>query len=78
MTKTRERRNEEKRYQFTSTLYTSSFTTILQKNYGCKEGDHPVSEDFYQREVSLPIYPDLMKEDQERVISEIKELLNLK
>ena len=51
---------------------------FYKKNYGCKEGDHPVSEDFYQREVSLPIYPDLMKEDQERVILEIKELLNLK
>jgi perosamine synthetase len=34
-----------------------------QKNYGFKEGDFPVSETFYNNEVSLPIYPDLADDD---------------
>ena len=41
---------------------------FYQKNYGFKPGDYPVAEDFYAREVSLPIYPDLSNDDQEKVI----------
>jgi len=34
-----------------------------QKNYGFSIGDYPVSESFYNNEVSLPIYPDLSKDE---------------
>lgn len=45
---------------------------FYQKYYGFKVGDFPNSEKFYEREVSLPIYPDLKKNDQEKVIDLIK------
>ena len=32
---------------------------FYQRNYGFKSGDFPVSEKFYNQELSLPIYPDL-------------------
>jgi len=44
---------------------------FYQKNYGFKAGDFPVSESFYRNEVSLPIYPDLSKDDAALVIKEI-------
>ena len=36
---------------------------FYQKNYGFKPGDFPLSESFYNQEVSLPIYPDLSTND---------------
>ena len=47
------------------------------KNFGFKYGDYPVSEDFYAREVSIPIYPDLTEQDQVKVIDSIKSILGL-
>jgi len=45
---------------------------FYQKNYGFKGGDYFVSEDFYQKEISLPIYPGLTEENLSQVISSIK------
>ena len=42
------------------------------------EGNHPIAEDFYLKEVSLPIYPDLLKIDQKKVILAIKDILKIK
>ena len=44
---------------------------FYQKNYGFNTGDYPVSEDFYTKEVSLPIYPDLSNDDQEMAIDSL-------
>lgn len=41
---------------------------FYRKNFGFKSGDFPISELFYQNEVSLPIYPDLSEKDQGLVI----------
>jgi UDP-4-amino-4,6-dideoxy-N-acetyl-beta-L-altrosamine transaminase len=49
---------------------------FYQKNYGFKPGDYPVAEDFYAREVSLPIYPDLSNDDQEKVIKNLIHFIN--
>lgn len=49
---------------------------FYQKNYGFKQGDFPVSENFYHREISLPIYPDLSKDDQGRTIERLLELIS--
>jgi UDP-4-amino-4,6-dideoxy-N-acetyl-beta-L-altrosamine transaminase len=46
-----------------------------RKNYGFKNGDFPVSEQFYSREVSIPIYPLLKIEEAKYVVAEIKEYL---
>ena len=47
-----------------------------KRNYGFKSGDYPVAEDFYAREVSLPIYPDLSNDDQEKVIKNLIHFIN--
>ena len=44
---------------------------FYRKKYGFEKGDFVVSEKFYEKEVSLPVFPDLFKEDQERVIENI-------
>ena len=49
---------------------------FYQKNFGFKQGNFPVSENFYTQEVSLPIFPDLSKHDQVRVIENIVKYLN--
>ena len=49
---------------------------FYRKKYGFQKGDFPISEKFYKQEVSLPIYPDLSSEDQERVIENIVEYVD--
>lgn len=46
-----------------------------QKIYGYKRGDFPVAEYLFDREVSLPLWPGMKKEDVEYVVDAIKELL---
>ena len=43
-------------------------------NYGFKEGDYPISESFYNNEVSIPIYPSLNEQDLEYIINKINEI----
>jgi perosamine synthetase len=43
-----------------------------QNRYGFKNGDFPVAEEFYRREVSIPMYPGLTSNDIEYVSSSIK------
>jgi len=47
----------------------------IQNNYGFKPGDYPVAEKFYEKEVSLPIYPDLSTEDVSLVVNNILEII---
>ena len=48
---------------------------FYKKKYGFKYGEFPNAEKFYQNEVSLPIYPTLSSEEQNRVICAINENL---
>jgi len=48
-----------------------------KKKFNFKKGDFPVSEDFYEKEVSLPIYPLLKKNQVFQVIDNIKKILLL-
>ena len=48
-----------------------------KKKFNFKKGDFPVSEDFYEKEVSLPIYPLLKKNLVFKVVDNIKKLLSL-
>lgn len=41
------------------------------KNFGFKRGDFPVAEKFYEREISIPLYPALNKKDVEYISKEI-------
>ena len=47
-----------------------------KSKYKFKNGDCPVSEKFYEQEISLPIYPKLKLVDQKLVISKITEYFN--
>ncbi|MHB2153632.1 UDP-4-amino-4,6-dideoxy-N-acetyl-beta-L-altrosamine transaminase [Calditrichota bacterium GD2] len=45
-----------------------------KENFGFREGDYPIAEAFYKREVSIPIYPALEKDDLNYIVRKIKEL----
>jgi perosamine synthetase len=36
---------------------------FYRKNYGFKTGDFPIAEKFYEREISIPVYPSLQEDD---------------
>ena len=42
-----------------------------RKNFGFSEGDYPVSESFYSKEISLPIYHNMDDEDLDYVINTV-------
>ena len=44
---------------------------FYQKNFGYKSGDYPVAEKFYDRAVSIPIYPSLTNAEVEKVVEKI-------
>lgn len=46
-----------------------------RKNYGFKKGDFPHAEEFYQKEVSLPMFPNLSKKDMKYVADCVLELI---
>ena len=43
------------------------------KNLGWKKGDFPITENYYEHCLSLPMYPSLKEEEQEYVITKVKE-----
>ena len=49
---------------------------FYKNNYGFKTGDFPNSEDFYKKEISLPIYPLLSTEDLSDITSSISRIIN--
>ncbi|WP_018702255.1 UDP-4-amino-4,6-dideoxy-N-acetyl-beta-L-altrosamine transaminase [Anaeromusa acidaminophila] len=44
-----------------------------QQHFGFKPGDFPVSEEYYCKAISLPMYAELSQEQQQQVISAVKE-----
>jgi dTDP-4-amino-4,6-dideoxygalactose transaminase len=46
-----------------------------RRTYGYAPGDLPVAERQYEREISLPIYPDLLDEDVDRVATSLNRAL---
>ena len=47
-----------------------------QSNYNFKPGDFPLAEDFYAKQVSLPIFHDLTNDQLSFVINSIKTNIN--
>ena len=43
-----------------------------EKNFGFKKGDFPFAEEFYRREISIPMYPILTDEDLEIISTKLK------
>ncbi len=46
-----------------------------KETYGYKKGDYPVAESIYERIVSLPLYPKMLKQDVEDVINAVKHIV---
>lgn len=46
-----------------------------RKRFGFCDGDFPVAERFYQKAISLPLYPDLTNEQQDLVIATLERLV---
>ena len=46
--------------------------SYYKKKFGYKVGDFPICENFYKREVSLPIYYSLKTSQQNKIINFIK------
>jgi dTDP-4-amino-4,6-dideoxygalactose transaminase len=42
--------------------------------WGYRLGDFPTAENYFERCISLPIYPGMTDEDVERVITELQDL----
>lgn len=51
---------------------------FYRKNFGFKYGDFPIAEKFYERELSIPIYPSLTKSDLYKISKAIIKALGLK
>ena len=45
------------------------------RKYGFKEGDFPMAEKYAKTAVSIPLFPDLTKDEQIRVINTIKKAI---
>jgi len=48
-----------------------------RKNYGYKEGDFPIAEEFYRNEITIPLYPKLSNIEVEDIGNKILSALNL-
>jgi hypothetical protein len=46
------------------------------RNFGWKEGDMPVAESYYEKCLSLPLFPTLRDEEQDFVISKIADFFS--
>jgi len=45
------------------------------QNFGFKQGDFPHAEQYYQRAISLPLYPQLTQQEQDYIIEKVKEII---
>ena len=45
------------------------------QNLGFKQGDFPNAEHYYHRVISLPLYPQLSKQEQDYIIEQVKGVL---
>lgn len=58
---------------FCQVHYIPVHTLPYYQTLGCKKGDFPLSENYYEDCLSLPMYPTLSKEEQNYVINSINE-----
>lgn len=61
---------------FTQVHYIPVHLMPYYKNLGWEKGDFPVSENYYNKCLSLPMYPSLTEQEQEYVIEQIKIFFN--
>lgn len=61
---------------FAQVLYYPLHLMPYYKQFGSKEGDCPVAEEYYKHCLALPLYPTLTDEQQQYVISNVKAFFN--
>ena len=47
-----------------------------RSTYHYREGDFPIAEAYYEKALSLPLYPAMTDEDVDKVIDTVREYLN--
>jgi UDP-4-amino-4,6-dideoxy-N-acetyl-beta-L-altrosamine transaminase len=61
---------------FAQVLYIPAHLMPYYRQFGWKQGDCPVAENYYNHCLSLPMYPSLTDEEQDYVIEKIIEFIN--
>lgn len=51
------------------------YHSYFQKRYGWTKGDFPRAEEFYAREISLPLYPSMSDQDADDVVEALSNIL---
>ena len=49
---------------------------FYKKKFGYKKGNFPIAENYYQRAITLPLYPKMTNKDIARVIKTVKKIIN--
>ena len=56
--------------------YIPIHTQPYYQKFGFKIGDFPNSESYYNRSISIPLFPDMTKKQQDKVVMAIKKILD--
>lgn len=62
---------------FSQVLYIPAHTMPYYRQFGWKEGDMPVAEEYYKHCLALPMFPSLTDEELEWVIEKVKEYFEI-
>ena len=62
---------------FAQVLYVPAHTMPYYRQFGWKQGDCPVAENYYAHCLALPMYPTLTDEEQEYVVEKVLEFVNM-
>jgi dTDP-4-amino-4,6-dideoxygalactose transaminase len=60
---------------FSQVLYIPAHTMPYYRQFGWKQGDMPVAEDYYSKCLALPMFPSLTDEEQDWVIEKVLEFI---
>jgi UDP-4-amino-4,6-dideoxy-N-acetyl-beta-L-altrosamine transaminase len=60
---------------YSQVLYIPAHIMPYYKQFGWKEGDMPVAEDYYSKCLALPMFPTLTDEEQDWIINKVKEYI---
>lgn len=62
---------------YSQVLYIPAHLMPYYRQYGWKVGDMPVAEDYYSKCLALPMFPTLTDEEQNWIISKVKEYFSI-
>ena len=60
---------------FAQVLYIPAHTMPYYRQFGWKDGDMPVAEEYYRHCLALPMFPTLTEEEQQYIIEKVKEFV---